>query len=133
MQSLSNSCFTYYSTCHLTPSDDFWRFNQARGCAWEVLMFCLFYCQSSFPYKFHGLHKTLTCSSAGEGIFAGSSQAQFQFISPVKFIWDAISSLRYREVLKKMTSFKDGILPSNNVFNLSMMGAGQDANANGLN
>jgi hypothetical protein len=35
--------------------------------------------------------------------------------------------------LKKMTSFKDGILPSNNVFNLSMMGAGRDANANGLN
>ena len=84
-------------------------------------------------YKFHGLHETLTCSSAGEGIFAGCSQAQFQFISPVKFIWDAISSLRYRKVLKKMTSFKDGILPSNNVFNLLMMGAGRDANANGLN
>jgi hypothetical protein len=69
----------------------------------------------------------------GKNHFAGSSQAQFQLISPVKFIWDAISSLRYREVLKKMTSFKDGILPSNNVSNLSMMGAVRDANTNWLN
>jgi hypothetical protein len=113
------------------------RFLEIQSSTWMCLggPYVLFILLSIFIsiYKFHGLHKTLTCSSAGEGIFAGSSQAQFQFISPVKFIWDAISSLRYREVLKKMTSFKDGILPSNNVFNLSMMGAGRDANANGLN
>ena len=48
-------------------------------------------------------------------------QDQFQLIFPVKFIRAAISPLRYRDVLKKITSSNDGILPSNSDFNLLSM------------
>ena len=48
---MTNTQQVIFALPHSTSSDGFWRFNKARGCAWEVLLIRLFYVKHFLIYN----------------------------------------------------------------------------------